>query len=635
MPNPDNTGNNSAKNITRINKQSGNNTDEMHSLDRISLQGILKSLPVLLLRAPRAVKAIPILNPRNEFLSLGKIIAHKARHYPNNVFIYFEGRKITYKEFNDYSNKSAHFLAQQGIRKGDVVALLMDNRPEFLIYAVAIVKLGAIAALLNASQKGQVLTHSINLVKAKSLIVGEELLGIYQEVSELLVVDAEQRYFVSNQNLHEDFGKAPQGLINLPEQAESFPNNNPPQTSQVHRKDSCFYIYTSGTTGMPKASITNHERWLAAHAGLGHAIVQLKPEDIFYCPLPFYHATAMLVCWGTIIAGASSLVLKRKFSASEFWKDVQQYKVTAFGYIGELCRYLLNQPLSAHDQNHSVRLIMGNGLRPSLWKEFKNRFGIKRVIEFYGASEGNAVFINLFNMDNTIGIGGTNLALVKYDKESELPLRDASGKLQKVNKGEAGLLLGKVTAITPFAGYTDKNQSKKALIENAFKAGDQWFNTGDLVRNIGYHHFQFVDRLGDTFRWKGENVSTTELENICLQFQGIQDCVAYGVEIPETNGKAGMLSVSLLEKNHLDFISFLDFLNKNLPAYAIPRFIRLKQEVDTTETFKYKKADLKEQAYHLEKVKDPLFVLLPDGKQQYSKLTPEIYASIVQGEYRF
>lgn len=613
--------------------------DEKHLTGSVSsfgiLFGILKSIPLLILRTPRAMQALPSLNPGNEFISLGKIIAWHARQHPNNVFIYFEGRKITYKEFNDFSNKSAHYLAQQGIRKGDVVALLMENRPEFLMYAVAIVKLGAVAALLNASQKGQVLTHSINLVKAKALIVGEELVTTYREISAQLTVDSEYHYFVANQNLHLGFGATPQGLINLPEESETQPNSNPPQTAQVHRKDSCFYIYTSGTTGMPKASITNHDRWVSAHAGLGHAIVQLKPEDVFYCPLPFYHATALLVCWGSIIAGSSSLLLKRRFSASEFWKDVRQYKVTAFGYVGELCRYLLNQPASPDDTNHNIRLIVGNGLRPSVWKEFKNRFGIKRVIEFYGASEGNAIFINLFNLDNTIGMGGSNIAVVKYDKENEVPVRNAEGKLEKVNQGEAGLLLGKVTRITPFIGYTDKNQSKKALIENAFKSGDQWFNTGDMVRNIGFHHYQFVDRLGDTFRWKGENVSTTELENICLQFGGVQDCIAFGVEIPETNGKAGMISLSLLEPDGFDLTAFLEFLNKNLPAYAVPRFIRLKQDVDTTETFKYKKSDLKEQAYNLDKVKDPLYVLLPSQHTQYTLLNQEIHERIVQGEYRF
>lgn len=603
-------------------------------MEHIQLTDIVRAIPNLIMRGPRAAKALPVLNRNNEMMSLGRIIESTARSHPHNAFIYFESIKITYKEFNDHSNKIAHYLAKQRIKKGDVVSLLMDNRPEFLICAVAVVKLGAVASLLNPSQRGEVLMHSINLVKSRAIIVGEEYIDNFKAIEQELEIDAGHRYFLADQDFRKSFKSAPEGLLDLAAESHSFPNKSLPQLKQIHRKDSCFYIYTSGTTGMPKASITNHDRWLAAYAGLGHGLVQLKEDDVFYCPLPFYHATAMLVCWGSIIAAKASLVLKRKFSASEFWEDVYRYQVTSFGYVGELCRYLLNQPPSMHDRNHGVRLILGNGLRPSAWKAFKERFGIPRIIEFYGASEGNVGFINLFNLDNTIGLGSHNAAVVKYDKELEQPILNAKGFMQKVDKGEAGLLLGKITKITPFLGYTDKNQTQKAIYTDVFEKGDSWFNTGDLVRNIGWHHYQFVDRLGDTFRWKGENVSTIEVENICMQFEGIDDCIVYGVEIPNTNGRAGMISIKAVE-GKFDLNNFLAFLKDKLPAYAIPRFIRLASNLEITGTFKHKKAVLKEEAFHLDKVKDPVFVLLPPKNKEYQAMDEALYLSIMAEEYNF
>ncbi len=602
-------------------------------MDNIQLTDIIKSLPALIAKAPRASRALPVLNRNREFLSLGKIIEYSAKKYGHKDFIYFEDRKISYKEFNDFSNKIAHYLAKQGIHRGDVVALLFDNRPEFLMCAVAVVKLGAIAALLNPFQRGQVLLHSIELVKSRAIIVGEELVREYQTVRNKCAIEDKHTYFLAENGLLSVCSNIPAGYLDLAKESYSFPDTRPAALAHVHRLDSCFYIYTSGTTGMPKASITNHDRWLAAYAGIGHGLVQLKSKDVFYCALPFYHATAMLVCWGSILAGGSAFVLKRKFSASEFWHDVFKYKVTAFGYVGELCRYLLNQETSPQDRQHKIRLVLGNGLRPSVWKAFKQRFGIPKVIEFYAASEGNVGFVNLFNLDCTIGLGSHNLAVVKYDQENEKALRNKQGFMEKVTKGEAGLLLGEINKLTPFPGYTDKNQTQKAIFRNVFKEGDQWFNTGDMVKNIGWHHYQFVDRLGDTFRWKGENVSTTELENIALQFEGIEDCTAYGVEIPDTNGRAGMLCIH--QKSWLDLNELLAFFKAELPAYAIPRFIRLKDTLETTGTFKHKKAELKEQGFHIDKVSDALYVLLPPANEHYIPIDKATYTGIMSGSFRF
>lgn len=299
----------------------------------------------------------------------------------------------------------------------------MENRPEFLFCAVGIAKVGAVAALINTSQTGKVLSHSINLVKPVAAIVAEELAAPLEAVRGELALPADAFYFMADRDTTRDFGEAPAGYQNLARILAGLSDANPPTTATVTKSDFLFYIYTSGTTGMPKASITNHERWLAAHAGFGHVISGMRSDDIFYLTLPLYHATGLLVCWGAIVSGPAAVVIRRRFSASEFWKDIHHYRCTGFGYVGELCRYLLNCPPRPDDAENTVRMMIGNGLRPTIWREFRQRFGIGNIYEFYASSEGNVAFLNIFNMDNTIGFGGGNIALVKYDKEAEQPVR--------------------------------------------------------------------------------------------------------------------------------------------------------------------------------------------------------------------
>jgi citronellyl-CoA synthetase len=360
--------------------------------------------------------------------------------------------------------------------------------------------------------------------------------------------------------------------------------------------------------------------------------MQLKPQDIFYVPLPLFHATGLLACWTGTVSAGSSLVIKRKFSASEFWDDINLYQATVFGYVGELCRYLLNQPPKASDGQHTLTKMFGNGFRPGLWEEFKQRFKVKHIIEGYGSSEGNVGFMNLFNLDNTVGVG--KATLVKYDKDKEELVRDANGYLILAKKGEPGLLLGEITEKTPFVGYTQKDKTESAILRNAFKPGDAWFNTGDLLRNIGCKHYQFVDRLGDTFRWKGENVSTTEVERIISNHPSIAHCAVYGVEIPNTNGKAGMATITPIEGQALKYDELYQFLASQLPPYAVPVFIRIKTKLDTTDSFKYKKVDLKKDAYSLAASEEPMFVALPKTKI-YVPLTESLEKEINLGGYRF
>jgi citronellyl-CoA synthetase len=607
----------------------------MSQAELISPLRFIARLPGNLPRLPRMLLGLYYTGIRNreKALSLGWALERAARLYPQRPAVIDEQRRLGYAEFNAWCNRLAHALKAEGVAHGSVVAVMLENRIEVLAVLGALAKLGAVAALVNTTQRGKVLSHSLNLVKSRHFVAGEELRGAFEEVRSELE-DARHCYWVADGDSLTDPAEAPPGWRNLMRLALGQPESNPTETARVRLKDPCFYIYTSGTTGLPKASILSHGKWIKAYGGFGHSGLSLTERDVFYLTLPCYHNNAVTVSWASVLAGGAAIALRRKFSASNFWKDVAQYQATCFGYIGELCRYLLNQAPCPEEQGNSLTCMIGNGLRPSIWAEFKARFGIERVMEFYASSEGNIGFTNVFNFDNTVGFSPATFAIVRYDLENDRPVRNHRGFLQEVAKGEAGLLISEISPKWPFDGYTDPTKSEAVILRDVFKKGDAWFNTGDLMRGIGCKHAQFVDRLGDTFRWKGENVSTTEVENALGAFPGVEDAVVYGVEIPGTNGRCGMAALRLANGAQLDREGLAAHLDRELPAYAAPLFVRLLEEVETTGTFKYKKTDLKRQAYDPEAVRAPLFARLP-GDLGFRPLDAGVYQAIQRGEYRF
>ena len=603
----------------------------MPDTDMIRPIDVVMKLPKIIERIPAIIKSTRAARNAMDNDSMPKCFETTVAQYPGNVALYYEDEIITYQDFNHRANKIAHYLQNRGVGKGDVVGLYMEDRPEFLISLVAIAKTGACTALVNTAQTGKVLIHSLNLVDAMMCIVGEELIEAFSEVQGDLNMARNKAYFVADSDNSAASKTAPKGFIDLIAESQGEKNSNLAVTATIQRSDHFVYIYTSGTTGMPKATITNHNRYVDLLNKI-NVVMLLNQNDIFYLPLPLFHATGLIPCWGSALSAGAAIVIRRRFSASSFWSDIDKYQATIFGYVGEMCRYLLNQPRKPSDGQHSLKKMFGNGLRPGIWTEFKERFQVPHIMEFYGASEGNAGFMNILNMDNTVGVGSATL--VKYDKESESIVRDSKGHLIKVEKGEPGLLIGEITPKTPFVGYTQKDKTESAILRDAFKKGDAWFNTGDMLRNIGCAHYQFVDRLGDTFRWKGENVSTTQVENIIGSYADVAGCAVYGVEIPNTNGKAGMATITPQENVQLDFAALHEYISKNLPPYAIPVFLRIKTEIDTTGTFKYKKADLKTDGYDKAKVSDQLYVALPKTKE-YILLSDTLFEEVNNGTHRF
>lgn len=609
---------------------------ESSNTDVISFRQFVSKLPVFLTGFTERAKGLYIANRKNSDkpVGLAMCLEQATKRNPNGVALIYEERELSYREFNAWVNRYADTLAKMGTKKGDVVAIFVENRPELLACIAAIAKIGGVSALLNTSQRESVLEHSIQLVKPTRIIVGEELFSAMKAVKTVLPQGENTQLYVSDCDTLADETSAPKGWVDLAEKARSGYSQNP-QSSQNHRATEPFcYFYTSGTTGLPKAAILTNGRFMKAYGGVGMASIQLKPSDRAFVTLPFYHGTALIIGWGSVLAGSAGLVMARQFSASKFWPEVRRTGVTAFCYVGELCRYLLAQAPNVNDQNHQVRMMFGNGLRPNLWREFKSRFNVPKVMEFYGSSEGNIGFLNLFNHDCTVGFTTIPYAIVEYDLDLDEVIRQKDGFLRKVKKGQSGLLLGEITDKSPFDGYTDPEKTEKSILRNVFKAGDAWFNTGDLMRDQGYLHAQFVDRLGDTYRWKGENVSTTEVENSIGSHASILDAVVYGVEIPNTNGRAGMANIRLMDNAEFDPVEFYQHLNKQLPSFSVPVFLRVSEKMETTGTFKYKKTDLKKAGFDLAKVTDSVWVCLPN-ECGYKLLDKALQADIEQGKYRY
>ncbi|MDR3655616.1 MAG: long-chain-acyl-CoA synthetase FadD6 [Mycobacterium sp.] len=566
--------------------------------------GLLADMPVMVRGALTGLLAQP-----KSKKSIGTVFQERAARYGDRVFLRFGDQELTYRDANATANRYAAVLAARGVGSGDVVGIMLRNSPNAVLTMLAAVKCGAVAGMINYHQRGEVLAHSLGLLDAKVLIAETDLVSAVAEcggagTTATLTVDDLARF------------------------AASAPATNPATASAVSARDTAFYIFTSGTTGFPKASVMTHLRWLKALAAFGGMGLRLKSSDTLYSCLPLYHNNALTVALSSVINSGATLALGTSFSASKFWDEVIAAEATAFIYIGEICRYLLNQPPKPTDRAHKVRVIAGNGLRPEIWDDFTDRFGIGRVCEFYASSEGNTAFINIFNVPRSTGVFPMPLAYVEYDPDTGAPLRDENGRVLRVPAGEPGLLLSKVNRLQPFDGYTDKESSEKKLVRNAFREGDCWFNTGDVMSPQGLGHAAFVDRLGDTFRWKGENVATTQVEAALATDDALEQCTVFGVEIPRTGGRAGMAAIKLRDGAQFDGRSLAQAVYGQLPPYALPLFVRVVTELVQTTTFKSRKVELRDEAYGPD-VEDPLYVLAgrDEGYVPYYDEYPEEVAS--------
>ncbi|XP_023082948.2 very long-chain acyl-CoA synthetase isoform X2 [Piliocolobus tephrosceles] len=499
----------------------------------------------------------------------------KARQTPHKPFLLFRDETLTYAQVDQRSNQVARALHDHlGLRQGDCVALFMGNEPAYVWLWLGLMKLGCAMACLNYNIRAKSLLHCFQCCAAKVLLASPELQTAVEEILPSLKKDDVSIYYVSRTSNTD-------GIDSLLDKVDEVSAEPTPESwrSEVTFSAPALYIYTSGTTG-------------------------------------------------------ATLALRTKFSASQFWDDCRKYNITVIQYIGELLRYLCNTPQKPNDRDHKVRLALGNGLRGDVWRQFVKRFGDICIYEFYAATEGNIGFMNYTRKVGAVGRVNylqkkiISYDLIKYDVEKDEPVRDENGYCVRVPKGEVGLLVCKITQLTPFSGYAGaKAQTEKKKLRDVFKKGDLYFNSGDLLMVDHENFIYFHDRIGDTFRWKGENVATTEVADIVGLVDFVQEVNVYGVRVPDHEGRIGMASIKMKENHEFDGKKLFQHVADYLPSYARPRFLRIQDTIEITGTFKHRKVTLVEEGFNPAVIKDALY-FLDDTAKTYVPMTEDIYNAI-------
>ena len=539
--------------------------------------------------------------------------------------------RLSYRALAQASHRFARWGLAQGVKRGETICLLMKNCPEYLAIWLGLSRIGATVALINTNLSGDLLRHSIDIVHPRHVIAGEALAGALAAVHDRLA-DAPDCWTYGA-----DDGT---GLPRLDREAETLSDAalTAAESAPPALADRALYIYTSGTTGLPKAANVSHLRlmqWSHWFAGL----IDAQPDDRLYNCLPMYHSVGGVVATGAALVGGASVVVRERFSVSNFWRDVVTERCTLFQYIGELCRYLLNGPHDAQESGHRLRLACGNGLRGEVWEPFQRRFRIPQILEYYASTEGN---FSLYNCEGRVGAIGRippflahrmPVALVRYDVDAAAPARDATGRCARCEGDEVGEALGQILdnrGSSRFEGYADAQASDSKVLRDVFAQGDAWYRTGDLMRRDAQGFFYFVDRVGDTFRWKGENVSTTEVAAAIAGCRGVVEVAVYGVRVPNAEGRAGM--AALVVGAGFDLAELRRAVGA-LPAYARPVFVRLVAALEVTATFKLRTQELTRQGYDPGATTDTLYFDDP-GRADYVRLDPPLYQRIVSGGLR-
>jgi fatty-acyl-CoA synthase len=556
------------------------------------------------------------------------VVEDRAKRQPDSPALISETETFSYRVLAERINRYARWALSAGIEPGDTVCLMMPSRPEYIAAWLGITKVGGIVALINTKLVGLSLSHCLNVADADHVILAEELGGMFETALPHLN-RAPKIWIHGGHGNGANIGAALEHVDGKP--------LSPTERRGVTINDRALLIYTSGTTGLPKAASISHRRilnWGGWFAGLTNA----SPEDRLYDCLPVYHSVGGIVAPCSMLSAGGSVVLVEKFSAGHFWSDIVHWDCTLFQYIGELCRYLLKAPPSEYEDIHRLRLACGNGLRGDIWQAFQARFAIPQVLEFYAATEGN---FSLYNVEGKPGAIGRippllahrfPAAIVRLDSETGAPVRGEDGLCSACARGEVGEAIGRIGTADGrggrFEGYTDAEETEKKILRDVLAPGDAWFRTGDLMKLDEAGYFHFVDRVGDTFRWKGENVATSEVNEAIVSCPGVVDATTYGVEIPAADGRAGMAAVVVDDR--FDLADFQQHIARRLPTYAHPVFVRISAALDTTETFKQKKQQLTSEGFDPRLVTDPLFFNDP-ASGSYRPIVAAVYAGILAG----
>lgn len=555
--------------------------------------------------------------------------------FGDRIAVEDERKSLSYRDFDGLANRFGHWAKSRNLKRGDVVALVMLNRVEYLAAWLGFSKVGVATALINTNLTGQALAHCLTISNASQVIACEDCWSQVEEARPLV----QRNLMLWVLGLKETDETSDRRGLDKPVRGGS--SVRPPRNLRdgLTNRSTALYIFTSGTTGLPKAARVTHARartYMRAFAGCTAA----TEKDVTFNVLPLYHSTGGLVGVGPALLNGGRLVVRRRFSAQGFWPDVRTTGATIFVYVGELCRYLVNCPPNDDERAHRLRLAYGNGLRPDVWGDFKSRFAIPEILEFYGSTEGN---VSLFNFDGKPGAIGRapwfvkkqlNVRLVKFDVDTDMPVRGPDGLCRLAAVGEVGEAIGVIgnDVRQDFSGYADKAATEKKVLTDVFQKGDRWFRTGDLLRMDSAGYFYFIDRIGDTFRWKSENVSTSEVEQRLAEAPGVREVVAYGVPVRGNEGKAGMVALTIEGKFQPQ--AFADWVDRELPSYARPVFVRTLKAAETTGTFKYRKVDLVADGFDPSRTGAANIYVRGGKTGGYVKLTAAAHQALMAGETR-
>jgi fatty-acyl-CoA synthase len=567
-------------------------------------------------------------NPHRLFAD---VVEDWAERQPDRPALLSDAETLSYRALADRVNRYARWALSAGIGAGDTVCLLMPGRPDYVAAWLGITRVGGVVALINTKLVGPSLSHCINVAAADHVIVGHDLAAAF---------DNARPHLKRLPKIWLHGGDANEGGIEAVLDRLDGNPLTPTERRGVTISERALLIYTSGTTGLPKAASVSHRRilnWGGWFAGLTDA----SPDDRLFDCLPLFHSVGGIVAPCSMLTAGGSVVLSDKFSVGSFWRDIMRWDCTLFQYIGELCRYLLKAPASEFESRHRLRLACGNGLRGDIWEAFQARFSIPQILEFYAATEGN---FSLYNVEGKPGAIGRippllahrfPAAIVRVDMDAGVPVRNADGLCVACARGEVGEAIGRIGTADDgggrFEGYTSAAETEKKVLRDVLAKGDAWFRTGDLMMLDESGYFHFVDRIGDTFRWKGENVATSEVNEAVVDCPGVVDATTYGVEVQGTDGRAGM--VAIVTDDRFDLAEFADHLARRLPAYACPVFVRFCATLDSTETFKQKKQDLIRAGFDPHHVTDPLFFRDPKSGA-FLPIDAASYARISEGSIR-
>ena len=522
------------------------------------------------------------------------------------------GTTLSYRALAERINRYARWVRVEHLSSGETVCLLMDNCAEYLAIWLGLTRAGVTVSLLNTNLRGDALAHSIRIVSPRAIIVGS---GFGERIGDIRsLLDGGISIWHHGNCEH----PAPHRLDHAIKSLPTHPLE-PDECILPSLKHRALYIYTSGTTGLPKAAIVSHFRvmqWTHWFCGL----MSLTPQDCMYDCLPLYHSVGGVVAAGAPLVAGATVVLRERFSASRFWQDIVQERCTLFQYIGELCRYLLASPSQDDDAKHNLRLACGNGLRENVWVAFQRRFRVPQILEYYASTEGNVSLYNCEGKPGSVGRVPLMLAhrypisIIRMDPMTDEPLRDERGRCVRCEPNEPGEAIGQILddaehVQSTFDGYVDARATAAKTLRDVLEPGDVWYRTGDLMRRDEKGFYYFVDRLGETFRWKGENVSTTEVAETLTKCTGVVDAAVYGVTVPGSEGRAGMAALVIDATFTLE--TFRRELQQRLPGYARPLFLRIVPQLNRTATFKVQTRELATQGYNPSKITDPLHVDCP------------------------